>query len=147
MFFLTHWQTNELLSWVFLICSIYCSASLMTFKVDSSKAGDVCSNKKLFLCCSGFPRWCRGRESTCQCRRCELDPWVGKIPWSRKWPPTPVFLPGNSMDSGAWWVPSMGLQRVGHVRVCTQRERSCKHCLKKELIPSPPHPLFLCVNW
>ena len=25
-----------------------------------------------------------------------LDPWVGKIPWRRKWPPTAVFLPGES---------------------------------------------------
>ena len=25
-----------------------------------------------------------------------LDPWVGKIPWRRAWPPTPVFLPGES---------------------------------------------------
>ena len=25
-----------------------------------------------------------------------LDPWVGKIPWRRKWQPTPVFLPGES---------------------------------------------------
>ena len=24
-----------------------------------------------------------------------LDPWVRKIPWSRKWHPTPVFLPGE----------------------------------------------------
>ena len=24
-----------------------------------------------------------------------LDPWVGKIPWRRKWQPTPVFLPGK----------------------------------------------------
>ena len=23
------------------------------------------------------------------------DPWVGKIPWSRKWQPTSVFLPGE----------------------------------------------------
>ena len=23
------------------------------------------------------------------------DPWVGKIPWGRKWQPTPVFLPGR----------------------------------------------------
>ena len=23
-------------------------------------------------------------------------PWVGKIPWKRKWQPTPVFLPGKS---------------------------------------------------
>ena len=24
------------------------------------------------------------------------DPWFGKIPWRRKWLPTPVFLPGES---------------------------------------------------
>ena len=23
-------------------------------------------------------------------------------PWRRKWQPTPVFLPENSMDKGAW---------------------------------------------
>ena len=37
-----------------------------------------------------------GRESTCQCWRCNrwipgLDPWVGSVPWRRKWQPTPVF--------------------------------------------------------
>ena len=26
-------------------------------------------------------------------RRCRLGPWVGMIPWRRKWLPTPVFLP------------------------------------------------------
>ena len=25
-----------------------------------------------------------------------FDPWVGKIPWRRKWQPAPVFLPGES---------------------------------------------------
>ena len=25
-----------------------------------------------------------------------FDPWVGKIPWRRKWQPSPVFLPGES---------------------------------------------------
>ena len=25
-----------------------------------------------------------------------FDPPVGKIPWRRKWQPTPVFLPGES---------------------------------------------------
>ena len=29
-------------------------------------------------------------------RRPAFDPWVGKIPWRRKWQPTPVFLPGES---------------------------------------------------
>ena len=27
-----------------------------------------------------------------QCRRLRFNPWVGKIPWSRKWHPTPVIL-------------------------------------------------------
>ena len=24
-----------------------------------------------------------------------FDPWVGKIPWTREWQPTPIFLPGE----------------------------------------------------
>ena len=36
------------------------------------------------------------QESSCQSRRCRLDPWVAKSPWRRKWKPTPVFLPGKS---------------------------------------------------
>ena len=28
--------------------------------------------------------------------RCEFDPWVGKIPWRRACPYTPVFLPRES---------------------------------------------------
>ena len=46
----------------------------------------------------GFPRWCSGKESACRCRKCKrrgFNPWMGKIPWSRKWQPTPVFLPGK----------------------------------------------------
>ena len=36
------------------------------------------------------------RANACQWRRHGFDPWVGKIPWSRKWQPTSVFLPGKS---------------------------------------------------
>ena len=32
----------------------------------------------------------------------QLDPWVGNIPWSREWQPTPVFCLENSIDRGAW---------------------------------------------
>ena len=38
-------------------------------------------------------------EPTGHCRRpqrCRFDPWVGRIPWRRKWQPTPVFLPGEA---------------------------------------------------
>ena len=31
-----------------------------------------------------------------KCRRPRFDLWVGKIPWRRKWQPTPAFLPGKS---------------------------------------------------
>ena len=31
-----------------------------------------------------------------QCGTSGFNPWVGKIPWRRKWQPTPVFLPGKS---------------------------------------------------
>ena len=43
----------------------------------------------------GLPRWFSGKESPHQCRRHRFNPCVGKIPWSRKWQPTPVFLPGK----------------------------------------------------
>ena len=37
-----------------------------------------------------------GKESTCQCRKCGFDLWVGKMPWSRKWHLSPIILPGKS---------------------------------------------------
>ena len=55
------------------------------------------------------PGGASGKESTCQCRRSKsnrFDPRVGKIPWRRKWQPTPVFLHGKSHPL------SMGSQRV-----------------------------------
>ena len=32
----------------------------------------------------------------CQGMKHRFFPWVGKVPWRRKWPPAPVFLPGKS---------------------------------------------------
>ena len=48
-------------------------------------------------------RWLSGKKSACQCRRHRFNPWSRKIHWRRKWLPTPVFLPGKSHGSGAWW--------------------------------------------
>ena len=53
----------------------------------------------LFITHLRCSRWHSGKESACQYRRCKrpgFEPWVGKIPWSRKWQLTPVFLPGKS---------------------------------------------------
>ena len=51
-------------------------------------------NERLIYIASCFP----GEETTCPRRRhgsLRFDPWVGKIPWSRKWQPIPLFLPGR----------------------------------------------------
>ena len=65
-----------------------------------------------------LPRWCSGKESAYQYRRhkrCRFDIWVRKIPWSRKWEPTPIILPEKfrgqrSLVGYSPW----GSQRVGH---------------------------------
>ena len=48
----------------------------------------------------GTTDWFQIGKGVCQgclhCSRPGFDPWVGKIPWRRKWQPTPVFLPGKS---------------------------------------------------
>ena len=47
----------------------------------------------------GLPRWRSGKDSACQCKRLKrlgFNLWVRKIPWRRKWQPTPVFLLGKS---------------------------------------------------
>ena len=41
-------------------------------------------------------RWFRGNSVCLESGRPGFDLWVGKIPWRRKWQPTPVFLPGES---------------------------------------------------
>ena len=57
-----------------------------------------------------------GKESACQCRRykrCGFDPWVGKIPWRRKWQPHSSVLawriPGPEEPGG---LPPRGSHRV-----------------------------------
>ena len=51
------------------------------------------------------------------------DPWVGKIPWRRKWQPTPVILPGKShgQRSLAGYSPR-GHKRVGHGLATKQQQ-------------------------
>ena len=43
----------------------------------------------------GLPRWLTWWSVCPQCGRPGFDPWVGKIPWRRKWQPTPALLPGK----------------------------------------------------
>ena len=73
----------------------------------------------------GFPDGSAGKEPAYQCRRikrCEFISWFRKIPWRRKWQPTPVFLPGKFHGPGDCGPQSTGSQRVGHDWAC-----ACPH--------------------
>ena len=60
--------------------------TLKPYSQKTSPSNGICNNSK------GFPGGASGKESTCQCRRCRFSPWIRKIPWRRKWQPTPVLF-------------------------------------------------------
>ena len=50
---------------------------------------------------------------------------TGKIPWRRAWQPSPVFLPGESHNRGAWWATTVHrVAKVGHDWLC---DLACTH--------------------
>ena len=59
----------------------------------------------------GFPWWFSGKESTCQCRRCMFDPWVGKIPGEGNLNPLQYSCLGNPMDREAWTTAIHGVTK------------------------------------
>ena len=44
---------------------------------------------------AGFPGGSDSKSVCLPCGRPRFDPWVGKIPWRRRWQLTPVPLPGR----------------------------------------------------
>ena len=54
----------------------------------------------------GFPGNSNGKQPACN-----VEPWVRKIPCRRAWQPTPVFLPGDPMDRGAWRATVHGIAK------------------------------------
>ena len=53
---------------------------------------------------SGFPGGVSGKETNAgDARDAGLISGSGRFPWRRAWQPTPVILPGESFDQGAWW--------------------------------------------
>ena len=53
-------------------------------------------NSNLLQYSSVASLWVRQLSVRLQCGRAGFNPWVGKIPWRRKWQSTPVLLPGKS---------------------------------------------------
>ena len=78
-----------------------------------------------------LPWWLSGKESACQYGRLGFDPWVRKIPWRRKWQPTPVCLPGKSHGQRSlagycpWgWKESDTTQRLNNNNKITNLKKS-----------------------
>ena len=75
----------------------------------------------------GLPWWLSGKEPSCQFGRCGFNPWVGKIPWRRKWQPTLAFLPWKShgQRSLVGYSP-WGRKRVGQDLATEQQDTRLK---------------------
>ena len=68
-----------------------------------------------------------GKESACQYRRHgrhRFDPWVGKIPWRRKWQPILVFLLGKPQGQRSL----AGYSLWSH-KESDMTEHACTHCI------------------
>ena len=87
-------------------------------------------------------RWRSGKESAYQCRRLRrrgFHPWVRKIPWHRKWQPTPVFLPGKI----PWTKEPGGLKSMGSQK---SRTRLNTHSTALWGGNTCPWPTFSCTR-
>ena len=97
-----------------------------------------------FLCGSAVKSLLKCRR----CRRCRFTPCVEKIPWSRKWQTTPVFLLGILHDRGAWRASVHGIIEsdmteclsMHTVYVCQCYFRHLSHPLLPQLCP-PGHTM------
>ena len=102
----------------------------------------------------GLLRQHRDKQSACQCRcrKRGFHPQVGKIPWRRKWQPTPVLLPGkfhgqrNLVCYGAAksWI------QLGRHAQCTERNLfyvyKRKICIKVDC-PNTRIYIYLCIYY
>ena len=88
-----------------------------------------------------LPRLLSGKESACQFRRPKrrgFDPWVGKIPWRRKWQPTPVILLGKSYGQRSL----VGYSPWDHKELDTTEWLSTQHTVLKMMIK-----ITLCLSY
>ena len=82
-------------------------------QVKNPSAMSIITSLTSLQACLVAHRW-RIHQQCRSHRRCGFDPCVGKIPWRRAWQPTPVFLPGESLQRSLEGYIPRGSQRVWH---------------------------------
>ena len=101
------WIKSKLYLWIMPLMS---NLRILSLKSQWFSAIFVCVFYSFMSTFKWFRRW-----TVClQCGRLGFDPRVGKIPWRRKWQPTPVLLPRkfHGWRSLVGYSPWGG--RVGH---------------------------------
>ena len=88
----------------------------------------------------GFSSGSDGKKICLQCKRPGFDPWVGKIPWRRKWLPAPVSCLENSMDRGACQAVCSSWS---HKELDTTKRLTLNTNLTECVYVSPNLPIFL----
>ena len=106
--YFTIWATREALILTMLL-KWYCRRQNRVF--NQQKTALLVARQHSFPI-SLMAQWERIRLPS---KRCRFDPWVGTIPWRRKWQPTLVCLAGKShgQRSLVGYSP-WGCERVGH---------------------------------
>ena len=99
------------------VCGVReCSSFILLHVTVQFFQHHVLKRLSFLLCINIFllPWWLRWEKICLQYRGPWFDPWVRKIPWRRKWQPTPVLLPGES--HGQWSLVGYSLwgRRVRH---------------------------------
>ena len=57
----------------------------------------------------------------------QIQPWIGKIPWRRKWQPTPVFLQGKSNERRRVAYSLQCHKKIGHDWTHTHKREIVEH--------------------
>ena len=87
-----------------------------------------------------LPRWLSGKRCAhwCRrCKRCQCNPWVRKLPWRRKWQPTPVFFLGKFHEQRSL----VGYSPWGHKDLDTTEHTHIHLSIRPSI-----HPSFLYIR-
>ena len=134
------------------VCLLLFPHSLLTFPSFLARFLSFATKRTVILAkaltCLGFIvqsiKLNEMRFPACQCRRPKrrrFNPWVGKMPWRRAQQPSPVLLPGEPMDRGAWWAI---VHRFAQSR--TRLKRLSTHAFMIEIsIMEMVKPLWKCI--
>ena len=108
---------------------------------DSQREGRII---KLLSLTKDFPDGSDGKSVCLRSRRPRFDPWVVKILWSRKWQPTPVFLPEKS--HGCRSLAGYSPRGPKELNTTEQLKRSLSHVIQTNvcfiLTPDPEKIIY-----